>query len=109
MKKPYHFVEVTDFVECELPDGSKVRLPVVMGIFKHADTEMLHDLLKKPAAAKKYTIESLRVAPWPVLREFPRSWLTEHLDQADIRPSRKAAVLFMLTPQTVGQFFKLPV
>ncbi|MDM8522818.1 hypothetical protein QUF80_05540 [Desulfococcaceae bacterium HSG8] len=96
MRKPYRFVEVTEFAECELSDGSKVRLPVVMGIFKHATADMLRELLKKPAVAKKYTIESLRVAPWPVMREFPRSWLMLHLEEADLRPTRKAAILFML-------------
>jgi len=96
MRKPYRFVEVTGFAECELSDGSKVRLPVVMGIFKHATADMLRELLKKPAVAKKYTIESLRVAPWPVMREFPRSWLMLHLEEAELRPTRKAAILFML-------------
>ncbi len=98
MKKPYHFVEVTDFAECELSQNNKIRLPVVQGIFKHATMDMLHELLQKPAVAKKYTIESLRVAPWQVLREFPHSWLRLHIDESDLRPMRKKAILFMLSP-----------
>ena len=36
----------------------------------------------------------LRRAPWPILREFPREWLKECLDAADLPPQRRAAVLF---------------
>lgn len=96
MRKP-NFVKITGFAECELPSGNKARLPVAPGIFKHATVEMLEELLQKPAVAKKYTMEALRVAPWPIMREFPHSWLRQHLDEADIRPSRKAAILFMLS------------
>jgi hypothetical protein len=66
------------------------------GIFKHASAEMLRELLKKPAAAKKYTLESLRVAPWSVMREFSPSWLRQHIDEAGLGPMRKKAILFML-------------
>ncbi len=97
MKRSYHFVEVTEFAECRLSDGNIIRMPVVAGIFKHTTSEMLHELLQKPPVAKKYTVESLRVAPWSVLREFPYSWLEQHIEEADLRPMRKKAIQFMLS------------
>ncbi|QTA84771.1 hypothetical protein [Desulfonema magnum] len=103
MRKSYRFPEVTEFAECELSDGDKIRVPVVTGIFKHATADMLRELLKKPAVAKKYTVESLRVAPWPVMRKFPRSWLMRHLEEADLRPTRKAAILFMLNTSAADE------
>ncbi len=100
MKKSYHFVKVTEFAECRLSSDNIIRLPVVPGIFKHATAEMLHELLQKPAVAKKYTIESLRIAPWPVLREFPYSWLKLHIEEAGLRPMRKKAILFMISDES---------
>lgn len=102
MKKSYHFVKVAGFAECRLSSDNIIRLPVVQGIFKHATVEMLHDLLQRPAAAKKYTIESLRTAPWPILREFPYSWLKMHIEEADLRPMRKKAILFMISDESIN-------
>jgi hypothetical protein len=53
-------------------------------------------LLKNPNAALKYTREAIRIAPWQVLRKFPRQWLRTVMKETDIRPERARALDFML-------------
>jgi hypothetical protein len=71
-------------------------LPVIPGILKHPLPEMLPDLLQRPNVAYKYALEAVRQASWPVLRQFPREVLRACIDAADIRPSRRQAILFLL-------------
>ncbi len=77
-------------------DGNPIELPVVQGILKHLDEHELARLLQDRDVALKYTLEALRIAPWPVLRHFPRSWLLECLPRAGLPEGRARAVEFML-------------
>jgi hypothetical protein len=97
MKKTYRYARSEGKVTCALPSGVSVALPVVPGLLKHPGTELLRALLQEPAVARKYTVEALRRAPWPVLRQFPPDWLRECLDDADLNPRRRAALLFLLS------------
>ena len=73
-----------------------MQLPVIPGILKHPKIQDLRRMLKDPAVARKYTLEALRVAPWPALRLFPRWWLLQCLDEAQLREGRRRALVFML-------------
>lgn len=98
MKRTTRFVQPIGLAVCHLPDGQEVQLPIVPGIFKYAPAPELEGLLHDPAVARKYTLEALRVAPWQVLRLFPRDWLLECLQDASLRDSRRQALEFMLAP-----------
>lgn len=73
-----------------------MTLPVIPGILKHPSPEMLPDLLLRPEVAYRYTLEAIRVASWPVLKQFPRDVLRLCLDAANVRPGRQAALRFLL-------------
>jgi hypothetical protein len=45
---------------------------------------------------KKYTLEALGTAAWPLLREFPHDWLRAYLPLAHLRPGRRRALEFLL-------------
>ena len=62
MKRTYQFVKPTQSVECQLPSGETVTIPVVPGILKHPSPEQLPEILARPAAMQKYTVEALRKA-----------------------------------------------
>ncbi|HET6383722.1 MAG TPA: hypothetical protein VFJ58_10045 [Armatimonadota bacterium] len=97
MKRTYRFVQPSGTVLCWMPGVGDVTLPVVQGIFKHAAPEALFELLKDPKIAQKYTLEALRVPPWPVLKHFPRQWLKTCLASADLPAGRRRALEFMLS------------
>lgn len=96
MKMSYKYASSLGSVECCMPDGEKVTLPVVAGILKHPSADMLPMLLSKPEAAYKYSFVALQKAAWPVLRLFPRKWLLHCISKAKLRPSREKALLFLL-------------
>ena len=96
MKRALKFTKISGMVECILPAGRRVEIPAVLGILKHPGEGSLYRLLTRPAAARKYTIEAIKRAPWSVIRRFPRSWLEECIAGADIRPGRRKALEFML-------------
>jgi hypothetical protein len=73
-----------------------VELPVFAGILKHPRMDELPRLLMNADVAEKYTREALRVAPWPILREFPADWLRARLDSSKLRPERQRALAFLL-------------
>jgi hypothetical protein len=102
MKRTHRFVKSVGTVDCVLEPGRQITLPVFPGIFKHPTVDELRELLAKPEAARKYTILALRKAPWPVLREFPHSWLEECLENAELRDGRAQALRFLLTPLDTG-------
>ena len=97
MKRTYTFVQRVGTVKPTLPDGSTVEIPIFPGIFKHLQTDQLPELLKNPDILRKYTLEALRKASWPILRQFPPSWLKIHLEEAYIRPGRLNALKFLLS------------
>ena len=97
MKRTQRFVQPSGMVVCRLPDGEAIEIPVVQGILKHLNPTQLADLLTDPEVALKYTLEALRVAPWPVLSRFPRDWLIACLPQASLREGRARALDFMLS------------
>lgn len=97
MKRTFRFAKSIGTVRCEFSSGQQVDMPVIPGILKHPTPEMLPVLLRDPAVARKYTIEALRSAAWPILVQFPREWLKECLDRAGLRPSRKKALAFLLS------------
>lgn len=99
MRRSDNFAQIMGFVKCPISPGQEIRIPIVQGILKHPTIELLRELLKNPAVAKKYTIESLRRAPWKVLKEFPYSWLKLYIEEADLKPERKKAIVFMISDE----------
>jgi len=97
VKCSYHFAGHTDEVICELAPGRSIKVPVIPGILKHPRPDQLPALLVKPSIAEKYTMEALRKASWPILSQFPRSWLRECLDRVRIEPTRREALAFLLS------------
>lgn len=96
MKTTYRFVEHHEVVTCQCGSGESVRIPVIPGILKHPRPDQLRSLLVKPGVAEKYTVQALRKAAWPVLRQFPRAWLRQCLDRAELEPARHEAITFLL-------------
>ena len=70
MKRTFKFAAKVATVPAVL-DGETIELPVFPGILKHPRIEELPGLLREPATARKYTVEALRVASWPLLEQFP--------------------------------------
>jgi hypothetical protein len=97
MRLDFQWVQPRGTTILRKPDGSTVELPVVPGILKHLDEVELARLLANPDVALKYTLEALRIAPWQVLRHFPRGWLLECLPKANLPEGRARAVEFMLS------------
>ena len=97
MKCSYHFVECTETVACEIAPGKCIRVPIVPGILKHPRPDQLPALLAIPGIVEKYTMEALRKASWPILDQFPRTWLRECLERARLKPSRRQALTFLLS------------
>ena len=96
MKRTTRFVKSVGLVQCALADGEVIDLPVVPGLLKHLSVQGLQEALPDPVVARKYTLEALRKAPWQVVRLFPRPWLASCLKQAQLPPSRRKALEFML-------------
>lgn len=96
MRRRYQFATSLGFVSCKLPEGGSVTLPIVPGILKHPTPELLASMLVEPRVARKYTVEALQHASWPVLRLFPREWLKNCLPEAHLQARRKKALLFLL-------------
>lgn len=99
MKRTFRFAAKVATVPAVL-DGETIELPVFPGILKHPRLEELPGLLCEPATARKYTVEALRVAAWPLLEQFPRAWLLHYLPDAPMRPQRRKALLFLLGAET---------
>ena len=97
MKRTYHFVTPVGRVTCRLRDGTRVLVPVTPGLLKHPEVPELRRLLRDPVVVRKYTVEALRRAPWPVLREFPRAWLLRCMRRAPLTPGRRRALKFLLS------------
>jgi predicted RNA polymerase sigma factor len=92
------FVRSVGSTRCTLPTGESIDIPVVPGILKHPRVDELFALLADAGAARKYTQEALRVAPWSALKEFPRAWLLACLRDAPLSRSRRRALEFLLEP-----------
>ena len=95
MKRTFTFAAPMGTVSASLA-GALVEIPVFPGILKHPRPEDLPRLLERPAALRKYTLEALRVAAWPLLRQFPSGWLLHYLPEASMRPQRRRALLHLL-------------
>jgi hypothetical protein len=74
-----------------------IEIPLFPGILKHLCVEDLPKVVESRAALRKYTREALKTAPWPVLREFPPSWLCACLDDVQLREGRRRALEFLLS------------
>ncbi|MBI3926635.1 MAG: hypothetical protein HY319_13925 [Armatimonadetes bacterium] len=96
MTRSYPFVRPLGATECILADGRRIRLPVIPGILKHPHPSDLFQLLQDEDVARKYTRLALQKAAWQVLKEFPRDWLIEALEQTSLRESRRQALRFLL-------------
>lgn len=96
MKKTFQYARSSGKIAVRLEDGRQVELPIFPGILKHPTEEQLRELLKKPTVARKYTDKALRVAAWQIIREFDAQWLRERIPKARLRPSRRAALEFLL-------------
>lgn len=96
MTRTYRFVKPVGTVNCALSDGTSVRLPVFPGIYKHLPADELVPLLEDEYTARKYTRLALERAAWAILREFPRDWLAQCLEEAAMRQGRRRALLFLM-------------
>ncbi|MBI4821503.1 MAG: hypothetical protein HY791_34905 [Deltaproteobacteria bacterium] len=99
MKRTYQFAQPSGHVACALESGESIVLPIFAGILRHATEEELRELLTRPVVARKYTRAALVDAAWPVLREFPRTWLLECLAGLDVPLGRRRALEFMLNAE----------
>ncbi|MFA5044114.1 MAG: hypothetical protein WC381_10635 [Kiritimatiellia bacterium] len=97
MKKTYYFASAMGTVPCVAPSGATIDVPVIPGLLKHPTPDALPMLLRNPDVARKYTMEALRKASWPILRRFPAEWLLECLDEAHLTLSRRRAIMFLLS------------
>ena len=97
MKRSLRYVEHASTVDVMLHDGTRLQIPLIIGILKHPTQDRLPTLLQRPEVLRKYTCEALRIAAWPVLRLFPRDWLLDNLPKAQVRPGREAAIRFLLS------------
>ena len=97
MKWSLRYVERAPIVDVRLPDGVRLRIPLIIGILKHPNQDRLATLLHQPEVLRTYTREALRVAAWSALRLFPREWLLANLPYAQVRPGRAAAIRFLLS------------
>ena len=97
MKRSLRYVEHASTVDVMLHDGTRLQIPLIIGILKHPTQDRLPTLLQRPEVLRKYTCEALRIAAWPVLRLFPRDWLLDNLPNAQVRPGREAAIRFLLS------------
>jgi hypothetical protein len=95
VKRTFPFAAPLGTVSASLA-GVGVEIPVFPGILKHPHPEELFWLLVRPTVLRKYTLEALRVAAWPLLRQFPPAWLLYHLPHASMRPERRRALLHLL-------------
>jgi hypothetical protein len=96
VKRTYRFVQAHGTARCTLASGEQLEVPVFPGILKHPAPDTLGELLTDPIVVKKYTLEALRRAPWPVLKHFDRAWLLACLDEARLSDRRRGALRFML-------------
>lgn len=96
MKRTYQWASSIATITLRHPSGRSVELPVIPGILKHPSFEDLPRLLQNPRTAHKYTILALQKSAWPILRQFPADWLRERIDEANLPPPRKQALLYLL-------------
>jgi len=97
MKMACRFVRSEATTTCVLPSGRRIAVPVIPGVLKHPEPETLAVMLSRPAVVRKYTVQALQKASWPILAQFPRDWLLECLDHARLNPSRRRALTFLLS------------
>jgi len=96
MTRTYHFTSPIGRVDCRLAGGETISLPVVPGILKHPRRAELFELLSSEAVARKYTRRALEVAAWQVLKQFPRGWLIDCLEEVRLSDGRLRALRFLL-------------
>jgi hypothetical protein len=96
MKRSLTFVSNQGFSACRVASGEEIQLPVFPGILKHPMPKQLPELLRDERVAQKYTVLALQKAGWPILRRFPREWLLACMSQANLRPLRREALLYLL-------------
>lgn len=96
MKRTLRFAIPRGTVECRMESGETISLPLFQGILRHLTLGDLSELLHDPIVARKYTRRALEIAAWPVLREFPRCWLSACLRGLDLPAGRRRALEFML-------------
>ena len=97
MHRRYAFVRKVGTATFHGLGGEEIEIPLFPGILKHLTVQELPKVAASPAALRKYTREALKSAPWPVLREFPRSWLLTCLQEVEIREGRRRALEFLLS------------
>lgn len=97
MNKRTQYVTSSGYATCTLSRGRTLRVPVIVGIFKHLERQELKAALSDPDVVRKYTGEALRVANWFALRDFPPRWLRECMPRARLSRNRRAALNFMLS------------
>lgn len=97
MKRTLRFAKPIGTATCEMSPGNEITVPIIPGILKHPRPEELPALLSKPSVVRKYTMLALRKASWPILKQFPRAWLRLCLENAHLTPSRRQALVFLLS------------
>jgi hypothetical protein len=97
LKRTCTFVKKTGTAIFLSAECGKIEIPLFPGILKHLCVEDLPKVVESRPALRKYTREALKTAPWPVLQEFPRSWLYACLDDVQMREGRRRALEFLLS------------
>ena len=96
MKRTIRFIKPFAFIDWKAPSGDTFKIPLFQGILKHPLNEELEDILNNYNSIHKYTSTALQKASWPILREFPVSWLKICLKNISLKPARRRALEFLL-------------
>ncbi len=101
MRRPTpRFARPSGHVSLVLEGWGELVLPLFAGILRHPRESELAALLGDSDVARKYTRQALRIAAWPVLREFPRAWLRACLPGTELPAGRRRALEFLLGVST---------
>lgn len=71
MKRTYNFEKSLGYVIIKNKTNDEIKIPIFQGILKHPRKEELPELLNNFNTVYKYTIEAIKYASWPLLRQFP--------------------------------------
>lgn len=96
MKRTYKFEKSLGNIIIKTKADSEIEIPIFQGILKHPHNEELPELLSNFHTACKYTIQAIKFASWPLLRQFPASWILTCMEKADIPENRRQAIKYLL-------------
>jgi hypothetical protein len=97
MKRTFCFEKPLGTIIWKTPSNEEINIPVFQGILKHLKNEDLQKLLNNYYTIRKYTQEAIKKASWPLLRQFPGSWIRTCMKDLSIPPARREAIEFLLS------------